>query len=92
MDTVGEQAKRLERRVGPQDRDKLQEYFQSVRDMEVRLAQSEAWSQKPKPKVETETPKDITDEKDLIGRMNLLLDLIPLALSKVETMCHQYPV
>lgn len=85
MDTVGEQAKRLERRVGPQDRDKLQEYFQSVRDMEVRLAQSEAWSQKPKPKVEAETPKDITDEKDLIGRMNLLLDLIPLALQTDST-------
>lgn len=85
MDTVGEQAKRLERRVGPQDRDKLQEYFQSVRDMEVRLAQSEAWSQKPKPKIEAEAPKDISDEKDLIGRMNLLLDLIPLALQTDST-------
>ena len=85
MDTVGEQAKRLEQRMGAGDREKLDEYFHSVREMEQRLAKTEEWSHKPKPKVEAPAPQDISDEKDLIGRMQLLFDLVPLALQTDST-------
>ncbi len=85
MDTVGAQAKRLEQRMGAGDRGKLDEYFQSVREMEQRLAKTEEWSHKPKPKVEAPAPQDISDEKDLIGRMQLLFDLVPLALQTDST-------
>jgi hypothetical protein len=85
MDTVGEEAKRLEKRFGSADRDKLDEYFTSVREMEQRLQKAEAWVQKPKPKVDAQPPEDIRDEKDLIGRMNLLFDLIPLAFQTDST-------
>lgn len=85
MDTVGEEAKRLEGRYGTADRDKLDEYFTSVREMEQRLQKSEAWVQKPKPKVDAQAPKDIQDEKDLIGRMNLLFELVPLAFQTDST-------
>ncbi len=85
MDTVGEQAKRLEQRMGAGDREKLNEYFHSVREMEQRLAKTEEWSHKPKPKVEAPAPQDISDEKDLIGRMQLLFDLVPLALQTDST-------
>lgn len=85
MDTVGEEAKRLEKRFGSADRDKLDEYFTSVREMEQRLQKAEAWVQKPKPKVDAQPPEDIKDEKDLIGRMNLLFDLIPLAFQTDST-------
>ena len=34
--------------------------------------------EKPKPKVDAEQPKDIEKENDLIGRTNLIMDLIPL--------------
>ena len=85
MDTVGEEAKRLEKRFGSADRDKLDEYFTSVREMEQRLQKAEAWVQKPKPKVNAQPPEDIKDEKDLIGRMNLLFDLIPLAFQTDST-------
>ena len=85
MDTVGEEAKRLEKRFGSADRDKLDEYFTSVREMEQRLQKAEAWVQKPKPKVNSQPPEDIKDEKDLIGRMNLLFDLIPLAFQTDST-------
>lgn len=80
MDTVGAEAKRLEQRMAAGDRSRLQEYFQSVREMEQRLTKAEEWSHKPKPKVEEKPPQDIADEKDLIGRMQLLFDLVPLAL------------
>jgi hypothetical protein len=85
MDTVREEARSFERRVGAADREKLDEYYTSVREMEQRLVKAEDWVQKPKPKVEAEMPKDIQDEKDLIGRMNLLFDLIPLALQTDST-------
>ena len=80
MDTVNQEAKRFGNRVGAADRDKLDEYFTSVREMEKRLATAEEWVQKPKPKVEEQQPKDITNDADLIGKMSLLLSLIPLAL------------
>ncbi len=85
MDTVGAEAKRLEQRMGAGDRDRLGEYFQSVREMEQRLAKAEEWAQKPKPKVDASAPSDIADEKDIVGRMQLLFDLVPLALQTDST-------
>ena len=52
---------------------------------EQRLQKAEAWVQKPKPKVDAQPPKDLQDEKDLIGRMNLLFDLVPLAFQTDST-------
>ena len=85
MDTVGGEAKRLEGRMGAGDRERLGEYFQSVREMEQRLAKMEEWSHQPKPKVDAPPPQDIADDKDLIGRMQLLFDLVPLALQTDST-------
>lgn len=85
MDTVQEQAKSFEKRLGQADRDKLDEYYTSVREMEGRLAKAEEWAKLPKPKVDAQAPKDITDEKDLIGRMRLLFDLVPLAVQTDST-------
>ncbi len=85
MDTVNQEAKRFGNRVGAADRDKLDEYFTSVREMEKRLATAEEWVQKLKPKVEEPQPKDITNDSDLIGKMSLLLSLIPLALQTDST-------
>ncbi len=81
MDTVQDEVQSFTRRVGAADRDKLDEYFSSVRELEQRLATSEAWAHKPKPKVDERPPRDITDGTDLIGRMRLLFDLIPAGLA-----------
>jgi hypothetical protein len=85
MDTVQDEAKSFARRVDAADRDKLDEYFTSVRELEQRLVKSEAWAQKPKPKIDAEPPRDISNGSDLIGRMQLLFDLIPLALQTDST-------
>src|SRR5205085_7058743 len=50
LDAVRAQAQKLEHVLGMSDREKLDEYFTSVRELEQRLAQAEAWSKKPKPK------------------------------------------
>jgi Protein of unknown function (DUF1552) len=85
MDTVQHEAQSFTRRLGALDRDKLDEYFSSVRELEGRLNAAEAWAKKPKPKVNIEPPRDITDGSDLIGRMRLLCDLIPLAIQTDST-------
>jgi hypothetical protein len=85
MDAVQDEARRFTQRVGAADREKLDEYLTSVRELEQRLVKSEAWAQKPKPRLDQKPPTDISDGNDLIGRMRLLFDLIPLALQADST-------
>jgi hypothetical protein len=85
MDSMGGEVKRLEGRIGAGDRERLDEYFTSIREMEQRLAAAEAWTQRPKPKIDAAPPTDIQEEKDLIGRTKLIFDLVPLALRTDST-------
>jgi hypothetical protein len=80
LDAVRGQAKKMEKVLGTGDREKLDEYFTSVRELEQRLAQAEAWSKKPKPKVDAKQPQDIQNSADLIGKNRLWFDLMHLAL------------
>ena len=85
LDTVREEAKRFGRSVGTGDRETLAEYYQSVREMEQRLVIAEEWINKPKPKIDAKPPTDIDNQSDLIGRMRLLFDLIPLIIQTDST-------
>ncbi len=85
MDAVGDRAKGLQKGVGPADRDKLDQYFTAVREVEQRLARAEEWSKKPKPKVAAKPPTDNIDRADIIGRTRLMYDLIHLALQTDST-------
>ncbi len=85
MDAVLEEARQFGRRVGKEDHEKLEEYYSSVREMEQRLATAEEWVNKPKPQVDAQPPEDIKESKDLIGQMELLFQLIPLAMQTDST-------
>jgi hypothetical protein len=85
LDDVASEARRLRTRLGTEDREKLDEYATSIRDLEKRLAQNEVWFKKPKPKVSVAPPQDIEKVADLIGRMKLLFDLTHLALQTDST-------
>jgi len=85
LDRVGEQAKRMQAQLDAADREKLDEYFSSVRELEQRLATAEAWSRKPKPKVDVDKPRDVSNPADLLGRTKLLFDLTHLALQTDST-------
>jgi hypothetical protein len=80
MDVVGADAKRLQGEVGASDRDKLDRYFTGVRELEHRLAASEEWSGKPKPKVTAKPVMDVADANDVVGKERAMLDVIHLAL------------
>ncbi len=84
LDNVGDQAKTMEAALSDKDRDKLDEYFTSVRELEKRLASSEQWSKKPKPKVDAEAPQNPRNE-DLIARTKAWLDLTHLAFQTDST-------
>lgn len=80
LDAVRDQAKKMENIVGSGDREKLDEYFTSVRELEQRLAQADAWSKKPKPKVDAKPPVNVQNSADLVGKTRVWFDLIHLAL------------
>ncbi|MBI1900268.1 MAG: DUF1552 domain-containing protein [Planctomycetia bacterium] len=85
LDTVAEQAKNLKPALGSRDREKLDEYFTSVRELEERMAVSEEWSKKPKPKVDARQPQNNVNSADLVGKTRLMFDLIHLALQTDST-------
>jgi hypothetical protein len=85
LDTVRDQARALEAGLGGGDRDKLDEYFTSVRELEQRLATAEKWSKVPKPKVAAKPPQNVTSAADLVGRARVWFDLIHLALQTDST-------
>jgi hypothetical protein len=85
LDSVREQAKDVHSAAGARDRDKLDEYFTSVRELEQRLAQSAEWAKKPKPKVDAKAPQDVQNSTDLIAKTRVWFDLIHLALQTDST-------
>ena len=79
MDVVGAEAKSLQREVGAGDRDKLDAWFTSVRELEQRLAANEAWTHKPKPKVNLAPPRQIPRDNE-VAVERIFLDIIHMAL------------
>lgn len=85
LDTVHERARRLGAKLGSRDREKMDEYLTSVRELEQRMAASREWSKKPKPHVDVPPIQNNMNPADLIGKMRLMLDLIHLALQTDST-------
>jgi hypothetical protein len=91
LDSVRDQARQMQPALGAGDRDKLDEYFTSVRELEQRLAQDEVWSKKPKPRVDAKPPVNITNGIDLVGKTRIWFDFMHLALqtdsTRIITLC-----
>ncbi len=85
LDDLRMQATSLRGNLNSSDRERLEEYLTSVRELEQRMARDEVWCKTPKPKVKAETPKDISNPADLLGRARLMFDLTHLALQTDST-------
>jgi len=83
LDLVSEQAKQLDRKVGPGDRHRLDEYYDSVRELEKGLATTAEWTKKPKPKVDVPPPKDVQGNASVTLRQ--YYDLMHLAFRTDST-------
>jgi hypothetical protein len=84
MDVVGAEAKALQREVGSGDRDKLEAWFTSVRDLETRLVANEQWIHRSKPKVSLPKPTKIPRDNE-VGVERIFLDIVHMALATDST-------
>lgn len=85
LDFIGDQAKRLDKSLSSADRARLEQYYTSVRELEQRLASSEAWEHKPKPKVTATAPEDEKDGREFAKQTRIMFDVIKLALETDST-------
>ncbi|QDU60416.1 hypothetical protein Pan216_12550 [Planctomycetes bacterium Pan216] len=85
LDLVGTQVGDIKRRSSRRDRQTLDQYFTSVRELEQRMTRAEEWVHRPKPTVNEKPPTDIDDRANFSGRMKLFLDLMALALQTDST-------
>ncbi len=79
MDSVAGQAKDLQRSVGPRDRERLDQYFTGVRELEQRMTMSQEWENKPKPKVTAPMPIDPPSPRAYMDKVKLMYDMTRLA-------------
>ena len=85
MDLVLGEAAVLRKTLTRDDRDKFDEYAAGVREVERNMVRQQEWERKPKPNVDAESPVDIRDQADTIGRSKLMYDLLALALRTDST-------
>jgi hypothetical protein len=85
LDAVAGQAKHLQLAVGPRDRDRLDQYFTSVRELEQRMQMSREWERKPKPKVSAPMPLDPASPKEYMDKVKLMYDMARLAFETDST-------
>jgi hypothetical protein len=81
LDMVKSDADRFQRKLNQQDRNKLDEYLTSVRDVERRIGLRRNWFDIPKPEAPFAAPKN----RNMVEDLPLLYDLIALALQTDST-------
>lgn len=85
LDTVADQARSLQRGLGTGDRDRLDQYFTSVRELEKRMVASQEWERQPKPKVTAPVPLDPASPRAYMDKVRLMYDLARLAFETDST-------
>ncbi len=96
LDSVREEARAFEDTLGKIDRNKLDEYLTSVRDLEKTMQDEKSWLHKPKPEVEGidfGTDQSLDPEKtglDYRRYQRLMFDVIALALQTDGTRVVSY--
>jgi hypothetical protein len=82
LDSVSERAAALQKQLGNYDRDRIDQYFTSVREVEKRLVAAEEWERKPKPQVDV---APIKNEEYLLEKLAAMYSVAQLALSTDST-------
>ncbi len=85
LDVVLGKASRMQKRLGGRDRQKIDQYFNAVREAEQRLVKAEAWAKRPKPKVDAQPPRDEPDRARMLHRLGLMYDMMHLAIETDST-------
>jgi hypothetical protein len=84
LDHVLDEARDLETRLSQRDREKLGEYFETIRATEKRLVKSEEWIHQPKPQVNSKPPVNFAPD-EIITNLRGVCDLTYLAFRTDST-------
>ncbi|MGY8640508.1 MAG: DUF1552 domain-containing protein [Verrucomicrobiales bacterium] len=82
LDVVLDQAKTLNKELGKQDQEKLEEYLDSVRTLEQKIVQQEPWLARPKPKTDVPEPNPGNGTEE---QLKAMIEIIALALQTDST-------
>lgn len=88
LDTILNEARRLDSRLGGQDSDRLEQYLTSVREIEIRTQRADTWLNKPRPSVDKKTSSHLAREiplDELGDFLRTMYDLIVLAFQTDST-------
>jgi hypothetical protein len=92
LDSIKEQASALQREVGTADRERLDQYFTSIRDLEERIKVEGEWIDRPKPKVAKPdfgqgSPRDriARDGQGYSEYTRMMFDMVALAFETDST-------
>jgi len=96
LDSVRDEAKKLDSTLGKVDRDKLDEYLTGIRDLEKKMQEEKSWLHKPKPQVSAidfGSDQGLDPDKgglDYRRYQRLMFDVIALALQTDSTRVISY--
>jgi hypothetical protein len=92
LDSIKDQAVALQKRVGKDDRERLEQYFTSIRDLEDRIQVEGEWVDRPKPQVSKPdfgqgSPRDriANDGRGYSEYTRLMFDMVALAFQTDST-------
>ena len=90
LDAVLTEAKRVQNGLSKNDNNKLDEYFQGIRDIETRLGKDEDWLDKPKPKAPLEEPPAGLKGREEIEMMHNLI-IAALQTDSTRALTYRMP-
>lgn len=85
LDTLLDETRQFSRDLGRDDRQRLDQYLTSVREVEERLQAAREWEQRPKPTTSHAPPADIPDQKLIFEKFDLMLSMAQLAFESDST-------
>jgi hypothetical protein len=85
LDTLTEDARRITRNMDANDRAKLDQYLTSIREVENRLQTAREWELRPKPSTHHDEPKEITEKKRFLEKVELMLTMSRIAFESDST-------
>jgi len=80
LDFFKEELRGTSRGLNANDRDKLDEYLQGIRDVEIRIAKEEAWIGKPKPRPRNGLKKPAEVIENGYQEVKVMIDIIIAAM------------
>ncbi len=85
LDAVSAETRQFSRSLGAGDRARLDQYLNSVRQLEQRLHVAGQWERRPRPVIARDPPKDILDDALFFEKFEMMLSMAQLALETDST-------